>query len=96
VPGPGATAGAAQAPPDLAVLAGLLQDSDSQALDWWQAHEAALKTRLPPLELRRLSTAMARFDFDAALDVLHQLQPAADNPPDATTPLDNPSMGTLG
>ena len=60
--------------PDLAYLAQLLQDSDSQAMAWWQNHEPALQAHLPPAALRRIGAAMARFDFDAALQALERLQ----------------------
>ncbi|MDT7834674.1 hybrid sensor histidine kinase/response regulator [Aquabacterium sp. OR-4] len=56
--------------PDLPALVRLLQDSDSHALTWWQDHEAALRVQLPPVLLRRLSAAMSRYDFDAALEAL--------------------------
>jgi two-component system, sensor histidine kinase and response regulator len=51
-PAPPAPAGAppltANVEPDLAELATLLADSDSRALDWWQAHQAALACTLQP------------------------------------------------
>jgi len=65
-----AAAPPAGAPADLDALVRLLRDSDSQALAWWQAHEPALRTQLSPVVLRRLGTAMARYDFDAALQAL--------------------------
>jgi hypothetical protein len=57
----------ARGTPDLGELAGLLADSDSRAIDWWQLHELALADVLEPVTLRALSRAIARFDFDAAL-----------------------------
>ncbi|MDO9285875.1 MAG: response regulator [Aquabacterium sp.] len=77
--------------PDLAHLARLLQDSDSQAMGWWQSHEATLQAHLPPAALRRIGAAMARFDFDAALQALERLQtgevsrPADLQPDDASS-----------
>ena len=56
--------------PDLRELVSLLDQSDSRAMAWWQAHEAALAVQLPPVLLRRLANAMARYDFDAALQAL--------------------------
>jgi two-component system, sensor histidine kinase and response regulator len=59
--------------PDLAELAALLADSDSRALDWWQQHEATLRSRIDPVAWRSLSRALGRFDFDAALEVCRRL-----------------------
>ena len=61
--------------PDLAALAALLADSDSRAIDWWQAHEPALADRLDPVALRGLSRAIGRFDFDAALALCQGARP---------------------
>ena len=73
VAAPPAPADAAAAP-DLSELASLLGDSDSRAIDWWQAHEPALAGRLDPVALRGLSRAISRFDFDAALALCQQVQ----------------------
>ena len=62
---------------DLAALALLLADSDSRALDWWQAHEASLGHSLSPVTRRRISVALRRFDFDAALQAVLQHNTAA-------------------
>ena len=51
----------------LATLRELLAASDSQALDWWQAHHAVLRAALPPPQARRLAQAMRVLDFDLAL-----------------------------
>ena len=57
-------------PANLAELALLLADSDSRAMDWWQAHEGTLRNSLSPVTLRRISVAMRRFDFDSALQAV--------------------------
>ncbi|GCL66139.1 hybrid sensor histidine kinase/response regulator [Pseudaquabacterium pictum] len=74
--GPVATPAPADAAsvPDLSALASLLTDSDSRAIDWWQAHEQALASLLDPVALRGLSRAISRFDFDAALVLCQQAQ----------------------
>jgi two-component system sensor histidine kinase/response regulator len=60
----GATAPRPSGPGDVAELHQLLAQSDSRALDWWQAHGA--HSGLAP-ELRlRLDLALAVLDFDAA------------------------------
>jgi len=79
--------------PDLAALTRLLQDSDSQAMAWWQAHEDALQRQLPPVALRRIGAAMARFDFDAALQALERVQRGEPSQHGDLTPLDNPTIG---
>ncbi len=48
----------------------LLAASDSRGLDWWRAHEKSLRQALPPSAQRRLTQALASFDFDAALAAL--------------------------
>jgi hypothetical protein len=81
-----ATGGAAEPAPantlatDASALAGplarlrqLVLDCDSEALDWWQQHEAVWNQGLPPALLRKLSTAMMNFDFDAALTALDKI-----------------------
>ena len=72
----------ARAAPDLGALAALLADSDSRAIDWWQAHELALSGVLEPVALRALSRAIARFDFDAALALCQRAvgRPGDDRP----------------
>ncbi len=92
VPVTGVAAGAAirvatpaAAAPDLAELAALLADSDSRAVDWWQAHGPALAGRLDPVALRGLSRAIARFDFDAALALCQRLQQAPETGPRDTS-----------
>ncbi|MBV8036669.1 response regulator [Roseateles sp.] len=55
-------------PGDVEELRQLLAQSDSQALDWWQAHgpHSGLDTELQ----RRLERALAALDFDAAAQAL--------------------------
>jgi HPt (histidine-containing phosphotransfer) domain-containing protein len=52
-------------PGDLAELQHLLSQSDSRALDWWQAHGP--HAALDDATRRRLQQALAALDFDAAL-----------------------------
>ncbi len=59
--------------PDLGELAALLADSDSRALDWWQQHQAGLRSQLDPVAWRSLSRAIGRFDFDAALATCNRM-----------------------
>ena len=47
-----------------------LHDSDSRALELWQQAGPRLVRELPAVTARRLSSAMAAFDFDAALAAL--------------------------
>ncbi len=60
----GATAPRTHGPGDLAELRQLLVQSDSRALDWWQAHGA--HSGLAPELRQRLDQALAALDFDAA------------------------------
>ena len=66
-----ALAQAPHAPPpavsagDLAELHQLLSQSDSRALDWWQAHGP--QSGLDGSTARRLEQALAQLDFDAAV-----------------------------
>ena len=55
---------------DLDELRGLLHDSDSRAVQWWQQHQVRVRAQLSPVRARRLDAAMQRFDFDAALAAL--------------------------
>ncbi|WP_457446224.1 response regulator [Roseateles sp. P5_E4] len=55
-------------PGDVAELHRLLTQSDSRALDWWQAHGA--HSGLAPDVRQRLEEALAALDFDAAALVL--------------------------
>ncbi|MBS0445726.1 MAG: response regulator [Proteobacteria bacterium] len=57
----------------LHTLRELLAASDSQALEWWQAHHAALRAALPPVQARRLAQSLKAMDFDAALAALPAL-----------------------
>ena len=50
-----------------------LAESDSRALELWQQAGPRLVRELPAVTARRLSTAMAAFDFDAALAALNTL-----------------------
>jgi hypothetical protein len=58
------TAPEPQGPGDLAELRRLLGQSDSRALDWWQAHGA--HSGLDAATAGRLQRALAALDFDAA------------------------------
>ena len=51
-------------PGDLAELHELLAQSDSRALDWWQAHGA--HSGLDDALFKQLDRALAALDFDAA------------------------------
>ena len=53
---------------DLAELRRLLSESDSGALDWWQAHGA--RAGLDAATAQRLEAALDALDFDAAAQVL--------------------------
>lgn len=55
---------AAVPPVPLAELRQLLAQSDSRALDWWQAHGTT--SGLPAVLREQLDKALAAFDFDAA------------------------------
>ncbi len=54
--------------PHLAIarLREFVENNDSQALDYWQEHEALWPECLSPRELRKLGNAMTNCDFDAA------------------------------
>lgn len=54
--------------PDLAELRQLLSESDSRALDWWQAHGA--RAGLDATTVKRLTLALDAMDFDAAAQAL--------------------------
>ncbi|MEO6281430.1 response regulator [Roseateles sp.] len=60
-----AAAPRSQGPGDLADLHLLLAQSDSRALDWWQAHGA--HSGLDAATVGRLERALAALDFDAAM-----------------------------
>ena len=60
----------AQGPGDLAELQQLLSQSDSRALDWWQAH--GRHSGLDAATTQRLEQALAALDFDAAALVLRR------------------------
>ncbi|MFG6461055.1 response regulator [Roseateles sp. DXS20W] len=60
----------AQSPGDLAALQLLLGQSDSRALDWWQAHGA--HSGLDAATAARLEQALGVLDFDAALLALRE------------------------
>ncbi|WP_310259582.1 response regulator [Roseateles saccharophilus] len=60
----GAAAPRASGPGDVAELQRLLAQSDSRALDWWQAHGA--HSGLAPELQQRLDRALAALDFDTA------------------------------
>jgi hypothetical protein len=61
-------AASAGGPGDLAELRRLLSQSDSRALDWWQAHGA--HSGLDAATMQRLEQALAVLDFDAAAALL--------------------------
>jgi two-component system, sensor histidine kinase and response regulator len=48
----------------------LLETSDSDAVNWWNTHRAALQQVLLPPQRRVIGMAIARFDFDLALAAL--------------------------
>ena len=86
-PPPGAVAPAPTADelqPALARLRQLVADSDSEALDWWQQHEALWQGGLPTAQWRKLATAMNQFDFDAALKALDSPSGRLTQPEDAS------------
>ncbi|MCE4555108.1 response regulator [Roseateles cellulosilyticus] len=60
---------------DLAELRQLLSQSDSRALDWWQAHGSHCD--LDDAATARLQQALAELDFDAALAALPAAEGAA-------------------
>lgn len=60
----------AQVPGDLATLQLLLGQSDSRALDWWQAHGG--HSGLDAAVATRLERALGALDFDAALLALKE------------------------
>ncbi|CAM3751428.1 hybrid sensor histidine kinase/response regulator [Roseateles saccharophilus] len=60
----------ASGPGDLAELRALLGQSDSRALDWWQAHGA--HSGLDAATARRVEQALAALDFDAAAAALRE------------------------
>jgi two-component system, sensor histidine kinase and response regulator len=66
----------------LAGLRELLENSDSEAVAWWQTHRAALQHLLQPPQRRAIGLAMTRFDFDAALLALdgHTTTPSDTRP----------------
>jgi two-component system, sensor histidine kinase and response regulator len=57
----------------LAGLRELLEQSDSEVIEWWQAHRPALRQVLPAPVLRAVGLGIHQFDFDAALAALKQL-----------------------
>ena len=67
--------GGASIPPQVALdtLRALLHASDSQSLEWWQAHHVTLQRALPAPVARRLVQAMRQLDFDAALAALPEV-----------------------
>ena len=67
-PAPAGAAAQATARGDLGDLKRLLAQSDSRALDWWQAH--ASHCGLPEASRRRIDAALAELDFDAAAAAL--------------------------
>jgi two-component system, sensor histidine kinase and response regulator len=72
-------------PADLRELASLLADSDSRALDWWQAHQQGLAHTLAPRIWHQLSRRIEAFDFDAALQACLEADTAGVTNP-ATVP----------
>ncbi|MEO8249334.1 MAG: response regulator [Burkholderiales bacterium] len=65
-----AAAASAELPVLLEQLRHWLAESDGRALELWQHAGPRLTRELPAVTARRLSTAMAAFDFDAALAAL--------------------------
>jgi signal transduction histidine kinase/CheY-like chemotaxis protein len=61
----------------LAGLRELLEQSDSQVIEWWRTHRRALRAMLPAHVTRTVGLAIGNFDFDAALTALNEAtQPA--------------------
>jgi hypothetical protein len=56
----------------LAGLRELLEQSDGEAITWWQTHRASLRKALAPPAMRALGQAINAFDFDAALAALDE------------------------
>jgi HPt (histidine-containing phosphotransfer) domain-containing protein len=54
----------------LAELRGLLAESDSAAQDLWQDHEQVLRAFLPPTLGKQMAQAIARFQFEEAVNLL--------------------------
>ncbi len=54
----------------LARLRELLEQSDSEVIEWWHAHRNALRGALPAPVLRAVGQGIHQFDFDAALAAL--------------------------
>jgi HPt (histidine-containing phosphotransfer) domain-containing protein len=58
----------------LAGLRELLEQSDSQVIDWWNAHRRTLREALSAPALRSVGIAINGYDFDAALAALTDSQ----------------------
>jgi len=58
-------------PAALARLRELLEQSDSEVIEWWHAHRALLRDHLPPPLLRAVGLGIHQFDFDVALAALN-------------------------
>jgi hypothetical protein len=54
----------------LAQLRALLEQSDSELIDWWPRHRPMLRGLLPAPALRAIGQGIEQFDFDAALAAL--------------------------
>jgi two-component system, sensor histidine kinase and response regulator len=70
--GPAARA-APSAADALAGLRELLEQSDSDVIEWWQANRGLLRELMSPPMLRAVGLAIHRFDFDTALAALADL-----------------------
>jgi len=58
----------------------LLEQSDSEALDWWQTHRAALRLVLTAPTMRTAGQALKRYDFDVALAAIQAEIQSAEPP----------------
>jgi two-component system, sensor histidine kinase and response regulator len=64
-------------PQALARLRELLEQSDSEVIEWWHSHRALLREHLPAPVLRAVGLGIHQFDFDAALAALNAAPAAA-------------------
>jgi two-component system, sensor histidine kinase and response regulator len=64
-------------PEALARLRELLEQSDSEVIEWWHSHRALLREHLPAPVLRAVGLGIHQFDFDAALAALNAAPAAA-------------------
>ncbi|APW35908.1 hypothetical protein RD110_00685 [Rhodoferax koreense] len=60
----------------LAALTRLLEDSDSEAVTFFESQASHLRTAMPPETFGAMEAAVQRFDFEAALRLIRPLQGA--------------------